>query len=109
MSTGKQPYVRQMIREAVEALGGRTTNVAVRDWVLQKYPDTNPSTIQQQMLFCSVNHPSRIHAPHNKRPRRADDERYDFLFRTGRGDGGPGDRDSGGVFELSSDAPLRSG
>ncbi len=104
MSTGKQPYVREMIREAVEALGGRTTNVAVRDWVLQKYPDTNPSTIQQQMLFCSVNHPSRIHAPHDKQPRRADDERYDFLFRTGWGELELYDPERHGVWAIEADA-----
>ncbi len=33
-----RPFVRQMIRQAVEALGGKTTNVKVRDWVLRQYP-----------------------------------------------------------------------
>ncbi|MFN8007523.1 MAG: hypothetical protein U0V70_10965 [Terriglobia bacterium] len=37
--------VWKMVKEAVEALGGKTTNVAVRDWIQKKYPGTNPTTI----------------------------------------------------------------
>jgi hypothetical protein len=84
MSSQSRPYVWQMIREAVNALGGSTTNVAVRDWVLQRYPGTNTATIQAQITVCTVNHASRIHYPENRRPRRADSQ-YDFLFRPERG------------------------
>ena len=78
------PYVWQMIREAVEALGGKTTNVAVRDWILDKYPGTNTSTIQAQIIVCTVNHPSRLHYPANQKPRAAK-RSDDFLFRPERG------------------------
>ena len=27
-----------MVKEAVESLGGKTSNIAVRDWILKKYP-----------------------------------------------------------------------
>jgi hypothetical protein len=79
-----RPYVYQMIKQALAALGGKTTNVAVRDWILERYPDTNRSTISCQIIICTVNHASRIHYPENQKPRRADGV-YDFLFRLGRG------------------------
>ncbi len=77
--------VRQMIYEAVTALGGQTTNVAVRDWIIDRYPGTNQSTIQAQIIVCTVNHNSRVHYPENNRPRQAEDERYDFLYRSASG------------------------
>ncbi len=83
-SKDNRPYVWQMVREAVEALGGQTTNVAVRDWILQRYPNTNPATIQCQVILCTVNHRSRIHYAENNKPRRAETQ-YDFLFRPARG------------------------
>jgi len=73
-----------MIRDAMEALGGKSTNVAVKDWILKRYPGTNHSTIQCQVIACTVNHPSRIHYPEAKKPRIANGQ-YDFLFRTERG------------------------
>lgn len=85
MASGSRPAVREMVKEAAEALGGQTTNVAVRDWILKKYPNTNPRTIGCTIILCTVNHASRIHYPENQRARVARDQRYDFLFRTGRG------------------------
>jgi hypothetical protein len=73
-----------MVKEAVDTFGGKTTNVAVRDWILKKYPGTNPSTIACQIIVCTVNHPSRIHYPENQRPRPANAQ-YDFLFRPSSG------------------------
>ena len=73
-----------MVKEAVAALGSPTTNVAVRDWILKKYPGTNTSTIQCQTIVCTVNHASRIHYPENKKPRPANGQ-YDFLFRPEKG------------------------
>ena len=84
MKNGKQPYVWQMVKEAVHALGSPTTNVAVRDWILKTYPGTNLSTIQCQIIVCTVNHTSRIHYPENKKPRLANAQ-YDFLFRPEKG------------------------
>lgn len=74
-----------MVREAVEALGGKTTNIAVRDWILKKYPGTKPNTIGCQIIVCTVNHLSRIHYPENQKPRLADAQ-YDFLFRPATGE-----------------------
>ena len=73
-----------MIREAVEALGGNTTNIAVRDWVLKKYPGTNPTTIGCNIIASTVNHASRIHYSDNQKPRFADTQ-HDFLFRPSSG------------------------
>lgn len=73
-----------MVREAIDELGGSTTNVAVRNWVLKKYPETNKGTIGCQIVVSTVNHASRIHYPENQKPRRADSQ-YDFLFRPERG------------------------
>lgn len=80
-----KPPVWKMVREAVEALGGKTSNVAVRDWILQKYPGTNLSTISCQVIVCTVNHASRIHYPENYKPRKAEAQ-YDFLFRPAKGE-----------------------
>jgi len=85
MSDRPKPPVWKMVKEAVEALGGKTTNVAVRDWILRKYPGTNPNTISCQIIVSTVNHPSRIHYPENRKPRKAEGQ-YDFLFRPATGE-----------------------
>lgn len=84
MSQQARPPVWKMVKEAVEALGGKTTNVAVRDWILKKYPGTNPTTIGCQIIVCTVNHASRIHYPENQKPRMAQAQ-YDFLYRPATG------------------------
>ena len=85
MNGEQKPPVREMVKEAVQALGGDTTNVNVRDWILEHYPGTNRSTIQCQITYCTVNHDSRVHFAGVQQPRIANDERYDFLFRPSRG------------------------
>lgn len=77
-------YVWEMIKKAVTELEGKTTNVAVRDKILQEFPNTNTNTINAQIIVCTVNHDSRVHYPENNKPRVASNQ-YDFLFRTGRG------------------------
>ena len=54
-----KPPVWRMVKEAVEALGGTTTNIAVRDWILKKYPGTNPTAIGCHIIDSTVNHASR--------------------------------------------------
>jgi hypothetical protein len=93
-----------MIREAVEALGSPTTNVAVKEWIHSRYPGTNPSTVQQHLMYCSVNQPSRVHQGFNKRPRTADDPRYDFLYTPGRGLVEMYDPERHGVWAIERDA-----
>ena len=80
MST--KPYVWQMIKETVENLGGKATYSEIKDYIRNKYGEVNESTINCQIIVCTVNHPSRIHYPENKKPRIAN-SRYDFLFSTG--------------------------
>ncbi len=70
MASEPRPFVWQMIREAVNALGGATTNVAVRDWIVGRYAGTNTATIQAQITVCTVNHASHVHYPENRKPRR---------------------------------------
>jgi len=84
MRNDDTPTVREMLKKAVEALGGDTTNVAIRDWILQHYPGTNKSTIQCHIIACTVNHASRIHYAYNRKPRVCDGP-YDLLFRPERG------------------------
>lgn len=84
MTRNLNPPVWQMVSEAVETLGGKTTNVAVRDWILKRYPGTNKNTIQCQIIVCTVNHDSRVHYPENSKPRKCNTP-YDFLYRPQRG------------------------
>ena len=77
-----KPYVWQMIKEVVENLGGKATYTEIKDYIRNKYGEMNERTINCQIIVCTVNHPSRIHYPENKKPRIAN-ARYDFLFSTG--------------------------
>ena len=81
----KKPTVWAMVRQAVDALGGSTTNAAVRDWVWDKYPGTNRSTIHCQLVAGCVNHPSRVHYAVDARPRPANDPEVDLYFRPSKG------------------------
>ncbi|MBI3973662.1 MAG: hypothetical protein HY332_20495 [Chloroflexi bacterium] len=80
-----RPPVREMLWQAIHALGGQATSAALKAWVLQRYPGTNLGTISAQIGMCTVNSPSRVHLPQNAAPRVANDPRYDFLNRTERG------------------------
>lgn len=79
-----RPYVWQMIKEAVENLGGKATYSQIKDYIRSKYGEVKEGTINCQIVVCTVNHPSRIYYPENGRPRAAT-SKYDFLFSTGRG------------------------
>lgn len=80
----KKPFVWQMIKEAIENLNGKASYSELKDFIRQKYEDVNESTINCQITVSTVNSPSRIHYPENKKPRLAN-SKYDFLFSTGRG------------------------
>lgn len=79
-----RPFVRDMVREAVQALGGKATYPDIKEYILNKWPGVNEDTINAQIIVCTVNQPSRIHYPENQRAREYD-ERYDFLYTVGRG------------------------
>jgi hypothetical protein len=101
-----KPYVWQMIKEAVENLGGKATYSEIKDYIRNKYGEVNESTINCQIIVCTVNHPSRIHYPENKKPRIAN-SRYDFLFSTGykyrRGEVELYDPEKHGTWEIRKD------
>ena len=83
-----RPQYRELIREAVTNLGGRCTQQSIVDYIKLRYPDTNAGIIRIQITAFSVNAPSRINWPKNKKPRKADDPRYDFLFSSSHEAGG---------------------
>ncbi len=83
MTPNAPPPVRQMVREAAEALDPPFTKASIRQWVETRYPGTNPGTVNAQVDLSTVNQPSRTHYPENRRPRVAADPRYDFLFAPG--------------------------
>ena len=101
MSPETRPPFWQLVKAAAEDLGGKTTNVAVRDWILERYPDANRNTIAAQITICTVNSPSRIHYPENQRPRTVDGtHRWDSLFRPERGKLELFDAERHGLWEL---------
>lgn len=102
------PLLRHLIRDAVEALGGKTTNVAVRDWILSNYPDTKPSSIPAEITTYTVNHPSRTHYYAGNKPRVAAGK-YDFLYRPGRGELELYDPQVHGVWEIVQTSDGRLG
>lgn len=85
MTDEPRPFIREMLKEGIQELGGAASNTELRDWVLEKYPGTNANSINASIILLTVNHASRIHYPENQSPRVADDERYDVLYRPERG------------------------
>ncbi len=81
----QDPLVREMILEAAGTLDEPFRNSEIRDFILGHWPETNEDTIQCLIIICTVNQQSRINWPENHRPRVAEDERYDFLYRVARG------------------------
>lgn len=96
----QRPYVREMVKEAVEKLGGKATYGAIINYIRSKYGDVNETTIRCQIIISTVNHPSRIHYPENKRPRICSDSRYDFLYSVGRGEVVQYDSEKHGQWEI---------
>jgi endonuclease len=102
MNKRTKPEVWQLVKESVHALGGKATNAAIRDWILEYYPDTNVNKIQSQIVVCTVNNNARVHYPENQTPREADGP-LDFLFRTGPGHVAMYDPREHGVWEIARD------
>lgn len=85
MSNVDRPPVRQMVKEAVQQMGGECSYPAIKARIRSMHGDgVNDSSITCSIISGAVNHPSRIHYNENKKPRLADTE-YDYLFSTGRG------------------------
>lgn len=77
--------VWQMIKEAVENLNGKATYSEIKNYIHSKWNNVNEKTINAQIIVMSVNQPSRIHYPENKKPRISNSQ-YDILFSIGRGE-----------------------
>lgn len=73
----KKP-VWQMVIEAVENLGGKTTKSEIKKYIKKNYGEINERTINGQIIVCTVNDNSRIHHHTNSK--------YDQLFRTETGE-----------------------
>ena len=84
MDMQARPFVWQMIKQAVEANGNRTTNLVIKDWIVERFPDVCVNTILNQIIVCTVNHEARVHYRENQRPRRCN-EVYDLLYRPAPG------------------------
>jgi hypothetical protein len=93
LKRGKAPIAKrkrtwERALAAVIGLGGRATPTEVRDYILARDPDYNISNVEPDLLFLSVNSPSRTSFHHNERPRRTDGESdFDKLFKIGSGKG----------------------
>lgn len=107
MSTPPRPPIWQLLKNAIQHLGGECTYAAIKQHLWSEYPDLNPATITCQLISCSVNHASRIHYHENKEPRQSIGE-TDFLFNTGRGRVVAYDQEKHGLWEIfrASDGTL---
>lgn len=76
--------VWRMVERALQAHGGKATNLQLRDWILQRWPDVPKGTITCQRIICTVNQPSRVQFPENSKPRLAN-ARYDLMYMPARG------------------------
>jgi len=81
--TAKLP-IWQMIKQAVETLGGRADYPEIKAYIAKNWGDANENTINAQLITISVNQPSRVHYPQNKKPRIANGP-YDVLYSIGSG------------------------
>ena len=89
--------VWRKIKEAVEA--GARTNMQARNWILQRYPNTNPATINAQILYCTVNAPARTNGPENQKERLTPGN-IDVLYKTGRGEFEPYVEATHGIWRI---------
>ena len=99
MNTDRPP-IWQLVKQAVQAIGGDASYSEIKQSVWSKFPEINASTLTATIICCSVNHPSRIHYPENKKPRVCAGQ-YDFLFNTGRGRATPYDVEKHGQWEIA--------
>lgn len=97
-----RPYVWEMLKEAVENLGGRARYSEIRNYIQNKYGDVKKSTIDAHIQSCTVNNPSRKHYQRNKKPRIAN-KYIDFLFKVDRGLVELYDSNKHGIWEIKED------
>jgi RecB family endonuclease NucS len=73
-----------MVREASLEINREMSNMEIRNWILERKPDANTTSINCAIASCTVNSPSRIHYQENKKPRISNGS-HDFLFSVSRG------------------------
>lgn len=95
-----RPPVWQLVRDSIRHFDREVSYSEIKKFVWSEYPDVNSSTLTCQIIVCSVNHPSRVHYPENKKPRLCTGQ-YDFLYNTGRGRVAPYDPDRQGLWEIA--------
>ena len=94
-----RPPIWQLVREAIQHFNREVSYSELKQFVWGQHPDIKNSTLTCQIIICSVNHPSRVHYPENKKP-RVSNSQYDFLYHTGRGRVVPYDPERHGVWEI---------
>ncbi len=95
-----RPPIWQLVRDAAQSLGGEFTYGEIKQHIWSTYPGVSATTLTCSIILCSVNHPSRIHYPENKKPRLCTAQ-YDFLFNTGRGKATWYDPERHGQWEIA--------
>ena len=88
-----------MVRSAMEHFNREVSYSEIKQFIWEKHPEANSSTITCQIIVLSVNHATRIHYPENKKPRICN-SRYDLLYNTGRGKVCPYDPEKHGEWEI---------
>ena len=94
-----RPPVWQLIRDAMQHFNREVTYAELREFVLAQYPDVNKTTLNCQIIVCSVNHHSRVHYSENKKPRVCTGD-HDFLYNTDWGCVAPYDTALHGTWEI---------
>lgn len=97
-----RPTNWQLVKQAIEHFNREVSYGEIKSHIWKQYPETNTSSITCEIISCSVNHPSRIHYPPNKKARKANGQ-YDFLFNTKRGHVTPYNPDIHGQWEIVED------
>ncbi|MBS1601620.1 MAG: hypothetical protein JST42_03045, partial [Bacteroidetes bacterium] len=64
----QRPAIWQMIKQAVEANGGKASYSDVKRFIVEHWGVVNENTINAQLITLSVNQPSRVHYANNKKP-----------------------------------------
>ena len=54
MESQPKPFVWQMVKEAVEVHGNKSTNTAIRDWILEHYPGVNVNSYRTPLLYAQL-------------------------------------------------------
>ena len=68
------PPIWQMVKQAVEALGGKATNLEIREYVQKRWLGVHDPSVSAHINLCTVNstsrtqYPPELQAAHRERP-----------------------------------------